>query len=32
VREFSVPALFEVGERDNIASAVYSHERDDPTT
>jgi long-chain acyl-CoA synthetase len=30
VREFSVPASFEVGERDNIASAVYSHERDDP--
>jgi long-chain acyl-CoA synthetase len=30
VREFSVPASFEVGVRDNIASAVYSHERDDP--
>jgi long-chain acyl-CoA synthetase len=30
VREFSVPASFEVGERDNIASAVYTHERDDP--
>ena len=30
MREFSVPASFEVGERDNIASAVYSHERDDP--
>src|SRR5262245_19376993 len=30
VREFSVPASFEVGERDDIASAVYSHERDDP--
>jgi long-chain acyl-CoA synthetase len=30
VREFSVPARFEVGEHDNIVSAVYSHERDDP--
>jgi long-chain acyl-CoA synthetase len=30
VREFSVPASFEVGEHDNIVNAVYSHERDDP--
>jgi len=30
VREFSVPAPFEVGEHDNIVSSVYSHERDDP--
>jgi long-chain acyl-CoA synthetase len=30
VREFSVPASFNVGEHDNIVSAVYAHERDDP--
>ena len=30
MREFSVPAPFEVGEHDNIVSSVYSHERDDP--
>jgi long-chain acyl-CoA synthetase len=30
VREFSVPASFEVGEHDNIVSFVYAHERDDP--
>jgi long-chain acyl-CoA synthetase len=30
VREFSVPASFEVGEHDNVVSSVYSHERDDP--
>ena len=30
MREFSVPASFEVGEHDNIVSSVYSHERDDP--
>jgi long-chain acyl-CoA synthetase len=30
VREFSVPASFEVGEHDNIVSSVYTHERDDP--
>jgi len=30
VREFNVPATFPVGEHDNIVSAVYSHERDDP--
>jgi long-chain acyl-CoA synthetase len=29
-REFSVPAPFTVDERDNIASAVYAHEREDP--
>lgn len=30
MREFNVPATFPVGEHDNIVSAVYSHERDDP--
>lgn len=30
MREFSVPAAFLVGEHDNVASAVFSHERDDP--
>src|SRR6478735_5123957 len=30
VREFSVPASFEVAEHDNIVSSVYAHERDDP--
>jgi len=30
VREFSVPASFEVAEDDNIVSSVYAHERDDP--
>jgi long-chain acyl-CoA synthetase len=30
VREFSVPAPFTVGEHDNIAAAVFEHERDDP--
>ena len=30
VREFSVPATFEVGEHDNIVNAVFEHERDDP--
>jgi long-chain acyl-CoA synthetase len=30
VREFSVPASFTVGGHDNIVSAVFSHERDDP--
>jgi long-chain acyl-CoA synthetase len=29
-REFSVPAPFTVDEHDNIAAAVYTHERDDP--
>lgn len=29
-REFSVPAPFTVDEHDNIVSAVYTHERDDP--
>jgi long-chain acyl-CoA synthetase len=32
VREFSVPAPFTVGERDNVVSAVFEHERDDPGT
>ena len=31
MREYSVPARFSVGERDNIAAAVFEHERDDPT-
>src|SRR5215213_7228176 len=30
VREFSVPAPFEVREHDTVVSSVYSHERDDP--
>src|SRR3954463_7606083 len=30
VREFSVPASFEVADHDNIVSSVYAHERDDP--
>ena len=30
MREFSVPASFEVGEHDNIVSSIYSHEREDP--
>jgi long-chain acyl-CoA synthetase len=30
VREFSVPASFPVGEHDNIVTAVFEHERDDP--
>jgi long-chain acyl-CoA synthetase len=30
VREFSVPAPFTVGERDNVVAAVFEHERDDP--
>ncbi len=30
MREFSVEAGFTVGDRDNIVSSVYSHERDDP--
>ena len=28
--EFSVPAAFTVGERDNVVAAVFEHERDDP--
>ena len=31
VREYSVPARFSVGERDNIAAMVFEHERDDPS-
>ncbi|MFV9636507.1 AMP-dependent synthetase/ligase [Mycobacterium neumannii] len=30
MREFSVPASFTVEEHDNVASAVFDHERDDP--
>ena len=30
MREFSVPASFNVGEHDNIVSSVFSHEREDP--
>ncbi|MGV0744598.1 AMP-dependent synthetase/ligase [Mycolicibacterium sp. XJ870] len=30
MREYSVPASFAVGERDNIVSSVYAHEADDP--
>jgi long-chain acyl-CoA synthetase len=30
VREYSVPATFTVGERDNIVGSVFGHERDDP--
>ena len=30
MREFSVPASFSVGEHDNVVSAVFDHERDDP--
>ena len=31
VRQYSVPARFSVGEHDNIAAAVFEHERDDPS-
>lgn len=30
MREYSVPAPFTVGEHDNVAAVVFSHERDDP--
>jgi len=30
VREYSAPARFSVGDHDNIAAAVFEHERDDP--
>lgn len=30
MREYSEPASFTVGERDNVASSVFAHERDDP--
>ncbi|HTY27734.1 MAG TPA: long-chain fatty acid--CoA ligase [Mycobacterium sp.] len=30
MREYSVPAPFTIGERDNVVSSVYDHERDDP--
>ncbi|MGH3531570.1 MAG: AMP-binding protein, partial [Mycobacterium sp.] len=32
MREFSVPAPFEVSEHDNVVAAVFDHERDDPDT
>jgi long-chain acyl-CoA synthetase len=32
VREFSVPAPFTTGEHDNIVTAVFEHERDEPDT
>ncbi len=32
MREFSVPAPFEVSEHDNVVAAVFDHERDDPGT
>ncbi|ORV92588.1 long-chain fatty acid--CoA ligase [Mycobacterium interjectum] len=31
MREYSVPARFTVGEHENIAAMVFSHERDDPS-
>ncbi|KZS55392.1 long-chain fatty acid--CoA ligase [Mycobacterium kansasii] len=30
MRQYSVPARFSVGERDNVAAMVFEHERDDP--
>ena len=30
MREFSVPASFEIAEYDTVVSSVYSHEREDP--
>ncbi|BCI87588.1 hypothetical protein NIIDMKKI_27940 [Mycobacterium kansasii] len=30
MRQYSVPAHFSVGERDNVAAMVFEHERDDP--
>ncbi|MEZ0363342.1 long-chain fatty acid--CoA ligase [Mycobacterium sp. pUA109] len=30
MREFSVPAPFTVGERDNVVATVFEHERNDP--
>jgi long-chain acyl-CoA synthetase len=30
VREYTVPARFTVGEHENVAAAVFAHERDDP--
>ncbi len=30
MREYSVPAHFTVGEHDNVAATVFSHEREDP--
>ncbi len=31
MREYSAPARFSVGEHDNVAAAVFEHERDDPS-
>ncbi|WP_018599499.1 long-chain fatty acid--CoA ligase [Mycobacterium sp. 155] len=30
MREYSVPASFQIGEHDTVVDAVYTHERDDP--
>jgi long-chain acyl-CoA synthetase len=30
VREYSVPASFQIGEHDTVVDAVYTHEREDP--
>lgn len=30
MREYSVPASFQIGEHESVAAAVYSHEREDP--
>ncbi len=30
MREYSVPASFDIGEHDNVVSTVFSHEREDP--
>ena len=30
MREYTVPATFTVGDQDNVASVVYSHERENP--
>jgi long-chain acyl-CoA synthetase len=30
VREYSVPATFQIGEHDTVVDAVYTHEREDP--
>ena len=32
MREFSVPASFTISEHDNVAGAVFAHERDAPDT
>ncbi len=30
MREYSVPATFQIGASDTVVDAVYAHERDDP--